>query len=82
MDDILRDTFETVQDFERALKKWRLGDSGWIMYRGKVAGKLVELKTYRHTYMQIFRADGFNKNLAPMDCSVKQFNEAIAKGLA
>lgn len=68
--------FETFDTFARALKCWR--GKGWVFFRGCVAGRLVELKTYNHTYLQIYRVDGVNQHLSAMDCKVSDFNAAIA----
>jgi len=72
--------FSTFDEFAKALKSWR--GAGWIFFRGNVAGKSVELKTYNHTYMQIYRIDGQNQHLSNMDCKVSEFNTAIAAPFA
>ena len=77
----IEQNFETIATFMKALKVWRGNGKSWLAYRGQVCGKLVELKTYGHTYLQIFRVDSANKTLPPMDCKVGQFNAAILKGL-
>ncbi len=74
--------FATKDAFTAALKSWRLKGKAWIFYSGRVCGAHVELKTYGHTYLQIFRINGANQHLSPMDCKVKDFDAAIAKGLA
>ena len=73
------DDFETIEAFGQSLKQWR--GKGWIFYSGSVAGMEVRLKTYNHTYMQIFSVDGMNCRLSPMDCKVSDFNAAINEGL-
>lgn len=72
--------FSDFADFAKALKTWR--GTGWIFFRGEVAGRQVELKTHNHTYMQIYRIDGVNQHLSGMDCKVSEFNAAIAKPFA
>jgi hypothetical protein len=72
--------FDDFTGFAKALKAWR--GSGWIFFRGKVTGRQVELKTYNHTYVQIYRIDGANQHLPGMDCKVSDFNAAIAKPFA
>jgi len=67
--------FVSFSDFKNALKSWR--GKGWIFYSGNVVGKHVELKTYNHTYMQIFRVNGRNCHLSAMDCKVSEFNNAL-----
>ena len=69
------DTFATFEEFARAVKKWR--GQGWIFYAGEVAGRQVRLKTYNHTYMQIYRVDDVNQRLSPMDCKVRDFEDAL-----
>lgn len=73
------ENFETNVEFEKNLKSWR--GKGWIFYRGYVAGKLIELKTFNHTYCQILRVNGANKRLPCMDCKVSEFNAAIKESL-
>jgi hypothetical protein len=71
--------FDTVEAFEKALKSWR--GKGWIFFSGLVADKVVALKTYNHTYLQILRVDGVSKSLSPMDCKVSTFNAAVRAAL-
>ena len=68
--------FSTFEAFAKAVKLWR--GHGWVFYSGTVAGRKVQLKTYNHTYMQIYRIDGLNAHLSPMDCTVGAFSAALA----
>jgi hypothetical protein len=76
-DVVVKQDFTTFDEFAKALKRWR--GSGWIFFSGQVEGRYVELKTWNHTYMQIYRLDGANQHLSPIDCKVSAFNLAIAR---
>lgn len=75
------DTFTTVEAFMKALKAWRGNGKHWIFYAGTVQGMEVRLKTYGHTYLQIFTVNHAPRSLPPTDCNVTTFNAAIDKGL-
>ena len=50
--------FQTVEEFVTALNKARLGNKDkWIVYRGHVNGKLVEVKSF-NLLNQIIRVNG------------------------
>jgi hypothetical protein len=72
--------FLTIEAFMASLKKWRGAGKHWIFYAGTVQGNEVRLKTYGHTYLQIFTVDGMSQRLPPMDCRVSAFNAAILAG--
>lgn len=74
----LNDTYQTGEQFLAALNEARRGRNGqWILFSGTVAGRSVQLKSYGASYLQIYRVDGANQRLPPMDCKVSQWKEAV-----
>lgn len=49
----------------------------WIFVQANVGTRCVEVKTFGHTYLQIYRIDGKQQELPPMDCNVGKFNAAL-----
>ena len=76
---MLNQNHATVADFVKELDAERraTGNKKWIFASCTVAGRKVELKTYGHTYLQIYRVDGRNQELPPMDCKVATWKAAI-----
>jgi hypothetical protein len=74
--------FDSAQEFVAELNKARLQNKKqWLTYRGSVAGKLVEIKTYGATYLQIFRIDGINQKLPCIDCTISEWKNAITRAV-
>lgn len=77
----LLENFETTQDFMKKLNKLRKANKNrWIAYSGFVAGKAVRIKGFETGWLQILEVDGV-RYPAPMEMSVKQWVETIARAI-
>lgn len=73
--------FDSPSEFVKELNKARLANRGkWIVYSGIVKGKTVAIKTYDHTYLQIFRVNGINHG-GSMDKPVGVWKKTIEEAL-
>lgn len=73
--------FTDAKQFVDALNKARLENRHkWIVYVGMVCDRKVEIKTYDHTYLQIFKVDGLNDPPA-MDIKVTVWKNYILERL-
>ena len=78
----MQESYDTAEQFVHDLTRERLARrQSWIYFNGTVAGARVELKTWSYTYLKVFRVDGQNKTLSPMDCTATLWATTILKGL-
>lgn len=57
----------------------RKSKNKWYEFHATVEGRLITIKGF-NTWLQIFKVDGIQQ-WSTMDCSVKQFNDDVIKGL-
>lgn len=74
----------TIEEFTAGVKRLRLagGNKRWFFMSETVEGCRVDLKSYGHTYLQIFRINEIDyAGGLGMDCKVKKFESYIRESL-
>lgn len=73
----------TIDEYMAALKTERLAKGkNWFWFPAQIGGVSVELKSYSHTYLQIFRLNGVDyAGGLGMDCKVKAWESYIRASL-
>ena len=74
--------YDNAADFVKAVNAERLKNRGkWLHYIGRVNGKVVSIKTFDHTFLQIFKVDGID-HAPPMDTKVTAWKQHMLKVLS
>jgi hypothetical protein len=74
--------YDNAADFVKAVNAARLKNKKkWLRYVGLVNGKVVSIKTFDHSYLQIFKVDGIN-HAPPIDTTVTAWKDHILTTLS
>jgi hypothetical protein len=74
--------YDDPNEFVKAVNAERLKNKKkWLQYVGQVNGKQVSIKTFDHSYLQIFKIDGID-HAPPMDTTVTAWKKHMLKALS
>lgn len=80
---LLDSNFRTKSDFFTALNNARLANKGqWLAFNGTIGNSHVQLKTFSHTYLQVFKINGIDCSTIGMDSKVGDWKKCINDSLA